>query len=63
MTGYKFKVEIRGPIGAPAPAQNSPLTSDVATLTVTGVGGATGDTQFDATATTFDSTSTRFDQT
>jgi len=61
MTGYKFKVIVEGPVGATA-ATNSPLTSDVATLTVTGTGGTTNNT-FDNTAITLDSTSTRFDQT
>ena len=61
MTGYKFKVVIEGPTGA-TPATNSPLTSDVATLTVTGTGGTTDNT-FDSTGITLDSTSTRFDQT
>ena len=61
MTGYKFKVVVSGPTGA-TPATNSPLTSDVATLTVTGSGGTTDNT-FDQTGISFDSTSTRFDQT
>tara|TARA_B100001250_G_scaffold389390_1_gene388450 strand:- start:239 stop:1819 length:1581 start_codon:yes stop_codon:yes gene_type:complete len=61
MTGYKFKCVVAGPTGD-TPAQNSPLESDVATLTVTGVGGSTDNT-FDNTNATFDSTTSRFDQT
>ena len=62
MTGYKFKCIVAGPVGAPEPAQNSPLESDVATLTVTGVGGSTDNT-FDNTGMTYDTTGTTFDQT
>ena len=61
MTGYKYKLVIEGPVGAVA-ATNSPLTTDVATLTVTGTGGSTNNT-FDNTGITLDSTSTSFDQT
>jgi hypothetical protein len=45
------------------PAQNSPLTSDVATLTVTGFGDGQGDSDFSSTDTKFDTTSISFDAT
>ena len=37
MTGYRYRAILTGPIGAPA-AQNSPLSSNLAILTVTGSG-------------------------
>lgn len=63
MSGYRYKCEIRGPVGAPAPAENSPLMSDVATLTV--LGGGPGQTGADLsfTSSTFDSTTQTFDGT
>ena len=62
MSGYKFRCVIEGPIGAPA-AQNSPLTTDVATLTVTGGGGGQQAENFDGTNATFDTTGITFDAT
>jgi len=63
MSGYRYKCEIRGPVGAPAPAENSPLMSDVATLTV--LGGGPGQTGADLsfTSSSFDSTTQTFDGT
>ena len=63
MAGYRYKCEIRGPIGAPAPAQNSPLESDVVTLTVLGGGGGQTGADLSFTSTTFDSTTETFDGT
>jgi hypothetical protein len=64
MSGYKFRCEVRGPLGlGVTPAQNSPLTSDVATLTVTGFGDGQGDSDFSSTDTKFDTTSISFDAT
>ena len=37
MTGYRYRAILTGPVGAPA-AQNSPLSSNLAILTVTGSG-------------------------
>jgi len=64
MTGYRFRCRIAGPIGAPQQAQNSPLDSQPALLTVTGSGSG-GDTanRFDSTSSTLDSTSQTFDGT
>jgi len=63
MAGYRYKCEIRGPIGAPAPAQNSPLESNVATLTVLGGGAGQTGADLSFTSTTFDSTTQTFDGT
>ena len=64
MSGYKFRCEVRGPLGlGVTPAQNSPLTSDVATLTVTGFGDGQGDSDFSSTDTKFDTTTISFDAT
>jgi len=64
MSGYKYRVEVRGPLGlGVTPAQNSPLTSDVATLVVTGFGDGQGDTDFSSTDAKFDTTQTSFDAT
>ncbi len=64
MTGYRYRCRISGPIGAPQAAQNSPLDSQPALLTVTGSGSG-GDTanRFDSTSSTLDSTSQTFDGT
>jgi hypothetical protein len=62
MSNYKYKVELRGP--APANnASNSPLMSSVATLTVTGLGGGQGDTDFSSTAVKYDTTTVTYDAT
>ena len=61
MTGYKFRCEIRGPIGDTA-ATNSPLQTEIATLTVTGFSGGTAE-NFDSTNVKLDSTTVRFDAT
>ena len=64
MTGYRFRCRISGPIGAPAAAENSPLDSKAATLTVTGGGsGGSTDNRFDSTSSTMDSTLQTFDGT
>lgn len=64
MSGYRFRCEVRGPLGVGVtPATNSPLTSDVATLTVTGLGDGQGDADFSSTDTNFDTTSISFDAT
>ena len=62
MSGYKYRCEIEGPIGAPA-AQNSPLTTDVATLTVTGGGGGQTAEDFSSTNVSLDTTGISFDAT
>ena len=62
MSGYKFRCEIAGPIGAPA-AQNSPLTTDVATLTVTGGGSGQTAEDFSSTNVKLDTTGISFDAT
>ena len=62
MSNYKYKVELRGP--APANnASNSPLMSNVATLSVSGLGGGQGDTDFSSTAVKYDTTSVTYDAT
>ena len=61
MTGYKFRCEISGPVGA-TPATNSPLQTEIATLTVTGFSGGSADS-FDSTESTLDSTTVSFDAT
>ena len=61
MTGYKFRCVIAGPIGQ-TPATNSPLTTEIATLTVTGVGGGTAE-DFSSTNLKLDSTQVSFDAT
>tara|TARA_B100002019_G_scaffold107149_1_gene92014 strand:- start:13764 stop:15368 length:1605 start_codon:yes stop_codon:yes gene_type:complete len=64
MSGYKFRCEVRGPLGLGiTPATNSPLTSDVVTLTVTGIGDGQGDTDFSSTDSKFDTTTISFDAT
>ena len=65
MTGYKFRCRIIGPLGVSQQAENSPLDSNVATLTVTGSGGGSGSTanRFDSTSSTLDSTAQTFDGT
>ena len=64
MTGYRYRCRISGPVGASTQAQNSPLDSQPAVLTVTGSGGG-GDTanRFDSTSSTLDSTAQTFDGT
>ena len=62
MTGYRFRCQIRGPVGITPQATNSPLISNAAVLTVTGFGQGAG-TSFDDTSTTFDSTIIKFDAT
>ena len=63
MTGYKYRVRITGPLGAPA-AQNSPLDSNAVTLTVAGQGGGGNlANRFDSTSSTMDSTAQSFDGT
>ena len=63
MTGYKYRWRISGPVPANN-AQNSPLDSNQANLTVSGSGGS-GDLQnrFDSTSSNFDSTAQSFDGT
>ena len=63
MTGYKYRCRIIGPVPANN-AQNSPLDSNQANLTVSGSGGS-GDLQnrFDSTSSNFDSTAQSFDGT
>jgi len=63
MTGYKYRCRIIGPVPANN-AQNSPLDSNQANLTVSGSGGA-GNLQnrFDSTSSSFDSTAQSFDGT
>ena len=63
MTGYKYRCRIIGPVPANN-AQNSPLDSNQANLTVSGSGGS-GDLQnrFDSTSSSFDSTAQSFDGT
>ena len=63
MTGYRYRCELRGPLGAPQAAQNSPLLSSVATLTVTGNEGGGSGADFSFTNATFDSTGITFDGT
>ena len=64
MSGYKFRCEVRGPLGIGiTPAQNSPLLSDVVTLTVTGIGDGQGDADFSSTDAKFSTTTTTFDAT
>ena len=64
MTGYRYRCRISGPIGAPAAAENSPLDSQAAILTVTGTGGSgSTDNRFDSTASTMDSTLQSYDGT
>lgn len=59
MTGYRYRVILTGPIGAPASASNSPLASNLVILTVTGA-----DSQVDLTAILrLDSGDGRFDMT
>ena len=64
MTGYRFRCRIVGPLGVPTQAENSPLDSNAAVLTVTGSGGG-GSTanRFDSTQSTLDSTAQTFDGT
>ena len=38
MTGYRYRCVLTGPVGASTQAQNSPLISNLAILTVTGSG-------------------------
>ena len=63
MTGYRYRCELRGPLGAPQAAQNSPLLSSVATLTVTGNEGGGSGADFSFNNATFDSTGITFDGT
>jgi len=64
MTGYRYRCRIAGPVGAPAAAENSPLDSQAATLTVTGGGGSgSTDNRFDSTSSTMDSTLQTYDGT
>lgn len=63
MTGYRYRVILTGPVGA-APAENSPLASNLSILTVTGADSEVdltavlkldnSDGRFDMTAITFD---------
>ena len=62
MSGYKYRCVITGPVGA-TPATNSPLTTDVATLTVTGVGGGQTAEDFSSTNVSLDTTGISFDAT
>ena len=64
MTGYRYRCRITGPVGAP-PAENSPLDSNAAILTVTGGdgGGSSTANRFDSTQSGFDSTQQTFDGT
>ena len=64
MTGYRYRCRITGPVGAP-PAENSPLDSNAAILTVTGGdgGGSSTANRFESTASGFDSTQQTFDGT
>ena len=62
MSNYKYKVELRGPSPANN-ASNSPLMSSVATLSVSGLGGGQGDTDFSSTAVKYDSTAVTYDAT
>ena len=65
MTGYRFRCRIVGPLGSSTLAENSPLDSNAAVLTVTGSGGGSGSTanRFDSTQSTLDSTAQTFDGT
>jgi len=65
MTGYRFRCRIIGPLGSSTLAENSPLDSNAAVLTVTGSGGGSGSTanRFDSTQSTLDSTAQTFDGT
>jgi hypothetical protein len=62
MSGYRYKCEIRGPLGAPS-AGNSPLQTDIVVLTVTGAGGGQQAEDFSSTNLKFDTTSVFFDAT
>tara|TARA_B100000427_G_scaffold167776_1_gene139376 strand:- start:7287 stop:8885 length:1599 start_codon:yes stop_codon:yes gene_type:complete len=63
MTGYRYRCRITGPVGGTA-AQNSPLDSQNAILTVTGSGdGGSLANRFDSTQSTMDSTQQTFDGT
>ena len=62
MSGYKFRCVIAGPVGGTA-ATNSPLTTDVATLTVTGGGGGQTAEDFSSTNVSLDTTGISFDAT
>jgi hypothetical protein len=62
MTGYRFRCQVRGPVGITPQATNSPLISNAAVLTVTGTGQGSG-TTFDDTNTTLDTTIVTFDAT
>ena len=64
MTGYRYRCRITGPLGAPAPASNSPLDSNAVVLTVAGSGGSGNlANRFDSTSSTLDSTAQTFDGT
>ena len=64
MTGYRYRCVLTGPVGASTQAQNSPLISNLAILTVTGSGTSidystilkfdTGIGKYDMTPVTFD---------
>ena len=62
MSGYKYRCVITGPVGA-TPATNSPLTTDVATLTVTGGGSGQTAEDFSSTNVSLDTTGISFDAT
>lgn len=62
MSGYRYKCLISGPIGSD-PAQNSPLETDVALLSVTGIGSGQQAEDFSSTGLKFDTTLVSFDAT
>ena len=62
MSGYRYRCEVSGPIGATA-AQNSPLQSEVVVLTITGAGSGQTAEDFSSTNLKFSSTIVSFDAT
>ena len=59
MTGYRYRVILTGPVGGAQQAVNSPLSSNLAILTVTGSG-----TTIDySTILKFDNTTGKYDMT
>lgn len=64
MTGYRYRCIVSGPVGA-TPAQNSPLASNLAVLTVTGAGSGVdfgSILQFDSAIGSYDMTPVSFDR-
>lgn len=65
MTGYRYRCILTGPIGATEPAQNSPLASNLAILSVTGIGSSidfASILKFDDDTGSYDMTPVSFDK-